>query len=329
MLTRTYLSDSERFAELFNTFVFKGRHVADKNKLKAETPLEEVHFRKSRRSVKKERDLLKTLQIMSDGEKNYLLLGIENQLGIHYAMPVRTMIYDAVEYGRQIQKRTAKHKAGSFRNADEFLSGFGKNEKLIPVFTLVVYWGEEKWDGPLSLGEMFSKSLMSRYGEYIQDYRLNLLDLNDIPDEIMDTLQTDLKKVLYFRKYSKNPARLRELLSAENSMYKSVAKDAAALLKELTGADIEIPPEGGNVNMCEAIDYFVKERSDIVRKETEARVRKETEARVRKETEAADIRNTFEMFSRFAPSVSHEEIIQMIADQFKMDAGEVRKIVIS
>ena len=78
---------------------------------------------------------------------------------------------------------------------------------------------------------------------------------------------------------------------------------------------------GGNVNMCEAIDYFVKERSDIVRKETEARVRKETEA--------ADIRNTFEMFSRFAPSVSHDEIIQMIADQFKMDAGEVRKIVLS
>lgn len=154
---------------------------------------------------------------------------------------------------------------------------------------------------------------MSRYGEYIQDYRMNLLDLNDIPDEIMDTLQTDLKKVLYFRKYSKNPARLRELLSAENSMYRSVAKDAAALLKELTGTDIEIPPEGGNVNMCEAIDYFVKERSDIVRKETEA----------------ADIRNTFEMFSRFAPSVSHDEIIQMIAAQFKMDAGEVRKIVLS
>ena len=35
------------------------------------------------------------------------------------------------------------------------------------------------------------------------------------------------------------------------------------------------------------------------------------------------------MFSRFAPSVSHEEIIQMIADQFKMDSNEVRKIVIS
>lgn len=39
--------------------------------------------------VQKYRDLLKSAAIMEDGEAAYVLLGIENQTEVHYAMPVK------------------------------------------------------------------------------------------------------------------------------------------------------------------------------------------------------------------------------------------------
>ena len=35
----------------------------------------------------------------------YVLLGIENQTRIHYAMPVRNIIYDALQYGKQVEEK--------------------------------------------------------------------------------------------------------------------------------------------------------------------------------------------------------------------------------
>lgn len=60
--------------------------------------------------VQKYRDILKTAVIMQEAETYYLLLGIENQTDIHYAMPVRNMIYDALQYGRQVTDTAARHR---------------------------------------------------------------------------------------------------------------------------------------------------------------------------------------------------------------------------
>lgn len=60
--------------------------------------------------VQKYRDLLKTATIMEDGEATYVLLGIENQTEVHYAMPVRNMLYDAMQYNQQVTEIAEKHK---------------------------------------------------------------------------------------------------------------------------------------------------------------------------------------------------------------------------
>ena len=44
---------------------------------------------------------------MQEDEAAYILLGIENQTDIHYAMPVRNMIYDALQYGKQVADTAA------------------------------------------------------------------------------------------------------------------------------------------------------------------------------------------------------------------------------
>ncbi|MBM6801946.1 hypothetical protein H6B07_04535 [Mediterraneibacter glycyrrhizinilyticus] len=62
----------------------------------------------------------------------------EAQDKIHYAMPVRNMVYDSLDYAEQVRIVQKGHK-GRYATSEEFLSGFGKEDKIYPVITLVFY----------------------------------------------------------------------------------------------------------------------------------------------------------------------------------------------
>lgn len=68
-------------------------------------------------------------------------------------MPVRNIIYDALQYGKQVSEVAKKHKNQGDRkghNKGEYLSGFYKEDRIRPVVTLVVHFGADEWDGPVS-----------------------------------------------------------------------------------------------------------------------------------------------------------------------------------
>lgn len=97
--------------------------------------------------------------IRSTGDCTYLILGVENQTEIHYAMPVRGMIYDGINYGSQVNEISRRHRTDHDLNSPaEFLSGFTAEDHLTPVVTITVYWGSQPWDGPRSLHEMMQGS---------------------------------------------------------------------------------------------------------------------------------------------------------------------------
>ena len=152
------------FADAFNYFLFGGAPVIDPGLL------EEMDTRELAvpyggeegvgQPVQRTRDILKVLTAKTDQHMAYLLLGIENQSHIHYAMPVRSLLYDALQYTKQVEEAAASHrKSGDYKGAgeDDFLSGFMKDDRLLPVVTLVIYFGKECWDGPLSLHERFRR----------------------------------------------------------------------------------------------------------------------------------------------------------------------------
>lgn len=71
-------------------------------------------------------------------DTTFVLLGIENQSYIHYAAPVKNLLYDAINYGRQVEVKGALHKKeADWENSDEFLGGFRKSDRLFPVVTLI------------------------------------------------------------------------------------------------------------------------------------------------------------------------------------------------
>ena len=76
-------------------------------------------------------------------------------------MPVRNNLYDAIDYIGQVEDTARTHRmerrktSGSSDpdesrytpNRGEFLSGFWKNDRLIPSITLTIHFGADPWDG--------------------------------------------------------------------------------------------------------------------------------------------------------------------------------------
>ena len=157
-ITKEYVRRSCIFADLFNFFLYNGEEVIKPEHLR-EMDITEIALpfgNGKDLSVQKLRDVLKILQVMKDDEAIFVLLGTELQTDIHYAMPPKNMLYDAIKYVEQVSTIARVHKEKRDLSGDAFLSGFEKTDKLIPIITLVVYFGSRKWDGPLSLHEMFT-----------------------------------------------------------------------------------------------------------------------------------------------------------------------------
>ncbi len=126
------------------------------------------------------RDLLKVQKNSSVHGLEFAILGIENQSRIHYAMPMRIMGYDYSSYKRQYDNNAAKYRTKDTAsqtdgltpdnssnemvsantpdklNPNEFLSRMKRTDKFSPVITIVIYYGEEPWDGARSLHEMLN-----------------------------------------------------------------------------------------------------------------------------------------------------------------------------
>lgn len=58
-------------------------------------------------------------------------MGIESQQHIHYAMPLRHMVYDAMSYLKEYQEITRRYKKEKEKTIeDEFLSKMRKEDRL-------------------------------------------------------------------------------------------------------------------------------------------------------------------------------------------------------
>ena len=212
-------------------------------------------------TVKKTRDVIRGVNIKSDGNVTYALLGIENQSLVHYAMPVRNLLYDALNYASQIskaEKELKKNKKGL--KSPEYLSGFTKDQRIYPVITLVINWSSKKWDGPIRLSEMFATNNQEIL-KFVDDYSINLIDPHTIND--FSKFNTMLGDVLEFIKEQKNETFIQNKLKAKGNVWE-LDVDSVNVINTFAGANIstEFEKEGA-VDMCRATEVFV-EKGEII-----------------------------------------------------------------
>ena len=277
-ITKEYMENPVVFADAFNQFLYHGDQKIDPARLKElDTTGIVVPYGADGASVpeQKYRDVLKLLYAMTDGDAAYCVMGIENQTEIHYALPVKNGVYDFLQLSHQVNeaanshKREAKQKTTSqpgqtpqeAKRADgEFLSGFWKTDRLIPVITLVIYFGSETWDAPLSLKEMYSNT-NSVILAHALDYHVNLIAPKEMSDGEINEFHSNLREVMLYIKYSKDKEELHKIIE-NDSNFQSMERQAADVINVVTGSKLSYPEGKGAVNMCLAIQQM-REESEI------------------------------------------------------------------
>ena len=316
MVTKEYMRENAVFADAFNYLIYNGKKVIDPAKLKEIDPTEialpfgdeekagedkkgkvqETEWSsvkngsvrkktagragKKTDAVQKYRDILKSAVIKQDEKMSYVLLGIENQTDVHYAMPVRNAIYDALQYGRQVADIAAEHRRNkkdfTGKSNGEYLSGFLKEDCIKPVITLVIHFGAEEWDGPLSLHEMMSVSDIEILS-FVENYRIHLIDQAKLTEEQLNKFSTSMREVIGYIKYSKNKDKLLEFLRTD--AHRSIEMNAARVIRTITNTPIEVSEEEEEIEMCKAIEDLIAESEARGRAEGEVRGRAEGETR--------------------------------------------------
>lgn len=143
---KNYWNDNEQFADFFNAVLFHGKPIIHPEELE-DVDTEEssvLEHREYAESIKASRDNIKIQKKSTIYGVQLVLLGLESQERIHYAMPMRIMGYDYGSYKKQYDSNAKKYQNSDGLEEDEFLSKMKKIDKLIPVITIVIYYGYVK-----------------------------------------------------------------------------------------------------------------------------------------------------------------------------------------
>lgn len=221
-----YFSDSRRFADLFNAVFFQGKLVVEADDLSEASEVycqPKIKKTKTGRRAKRGESIHDVCKRLKTGSV-LRVLALENQNLIDYAMPFRCMQYDTMEYGKQLDELRRKNEREENLSTDqEKFCGIRKQDRLLPVYTLCLYHGEEKWDGPRSLADMVEFAEGEDYfRQLFNDYPLRLYCVNEA--EGLDMFHTEVAQLFRALQYRGDRIGLKKLLE-ENSENQHLDRD--------------------------------------------------------------------------------------------------------
>ena len=272
IITKEYMEDTEVFADVFNHMIYQGEKVIEPEKLKElDTANVVIPYGADGAEVpyQKYRDIFKVLCAMEDENAVYLLLGVENQSKVHFAMPVKNMVYDSLGYAAQVQKADASHRKARQEkdpkekkpDSAEFLSGFYREDRLLPIITVVVYFGADNWAAPRSLHEMLvvqDEEILT----LVPDYRINLIAPAELSEEELEHFASSFREVMQFIKASIDKKKMKQLVEA-NAAFETMDRKAVRVMEEMTGVKLEREEKEEKVNVCKAFrDIKEEERAE-------------------------------------------------------------------
>lgn len=263
VMIKQWLSDKKRFSSFVNGALFQGKQVFSEDKLEVKDGQLSAVLKDTEGkdiTVERFRDILMAVQ---DGT-NIVLIACENQEEIHYAMPIRTMLYDSLNYVEQINVLKKQHKVEKdWKDSAEFLSGLKAEDLLIPVITLVFYYGETPWDGHKDLHGLLGidREEYELIKKYIPNYTMNLIDPREIED--LTCFETDLQMVFGMLQYRKNKTKLIDYVREHEEFFTNVDVETGNAVKILLGTETLLQNtkrnEDGGINMCQALDEYYQD----------------------------------------------------------------------
>ena len=201
------------------------------------------------------------------------ILGLENQQHIHYGMPLRIMLGDALAYLKEYQGITKKNKAERrWEGAGEFLSGFRKEERLHPIITICIYYGEEEWDGPFSLADMLK--IPEDFQDAVSDYQMHLVQVRD--SENLRFQNPDVRTVFEVSRniFKKEYGKIEEIYREQD-----IDSELGIVIGSITDSreliNLALKRKGGRMNMCTALEELKREEIQEGIQQGELRAKRE------------------------------------------------------
>lgn len=262
-----YFENPEVFCSFINGAVFQGRQVLRPEHL-SELPREVIAQLPWSRNGKEEkktviRDTVKLVYLQTV----YVIFICENQSEIHYGMPIRMLLYDAVQYGEQMRKKQKENKeAGSLKTPAEYLSGIHKGEKFLPVVSVVFYYGEKPWDGPVTLEEMIDlPEGFEELKEFLPTYKMHLVEPGNIDP---DSYSGDWKTILEVLRLTGDPKALAEYAENHEGELEKLSEESQSAMLAMLGEKRKLKKREEESNMlCTAFREFKEEAKKEAKKE--------------------------------------------------------------
>lgn len=220
------LSDNEIFADLFNGSLFGGNQIIRPDMLAQENEKKILRAGKEggrRIILRRIRDVQK-LSLLGEGCLA-VILAAEGQRTVHYAMPVRCMLYDGIDYTGQVERITKKRKEDLHDMLD------------IPPEL-------EPWT------------------ECIQDYRINLVCSQTVNSF---HFKTGLREVFELLPLLKDKEGMKNFLAVKKEEFMHLdAKKGWLVSRFLNVPPLKELKENekGEVDMCTAIEEMMEEREE-------------------------------------------------------------------
>lgn len=254
------------FADLINGILHQGKQVLCAEHLEPASPHAGTMLLDAE-GRKKALERVGDIRMYANGRSYSVLFAEKTQAGVHYAMPIRTMLDAVLEYLRQIQAIEKMHKEnGNKLQGDELLSGITRHDKLIPVVNLVFFLGDD-WNGSKSLYDMlaidWNDPEAKELQRYIPDFPINLICAKDIQHP--EHFRTCLQHIFTMLKYNRDKNKLYDYMNthrAELNRMDQVESLAALVLLGMQKKVEELMEqdwEEKEIPMCKAIEDMIKD----------------------------------------------------------------------
>ena len=310
---REWMSNPVRFSDLYNGIVFQGKQVVLPEELEPAEGETDILLEDNEQKVQ---EIHRYRDIVMRWKKGALLvlLACENQEKVHYAMTVRNMLYDSLSYAGQIQQlwKEREKEEKQKMTAPEFLSKWKKDDRLVPVITLVFYYDTEQWDGSTDLHGMlqWGEGNQELLREYVPNYRINLVDAGNL--EHLERFQSDLQEILGMLKCRGNKKELLDYMNKRESYFRNVDEETYQVMREFLHSEkmlkenVERIEGKETVDMCKVLDELYNDG-------------------IEQGIECGMIRGTIETLKEFG--VSMEEAIERIMKKFEITKEQAKEEV--
>lgn len=164
--------------------------------------------------------------------------------------PWRLMQMDSLFYERQIEEIQQKNieGTGTYTPEDDYQYRFKKEDTLIPIVNLVLYWGKQAWKHPLGLEDMSDmRTLPKKIRSLFQDYGIHVVDMRGIPDEALECMNIGrMNQLLEYAKTDETEEEETDMCKALEMMEKEAeARGIKQGIKQLVQALVETCAELG------------------------------------------------------------------------------------